>query len=437
MVDGRPSVDVHECDLNRFDRSQLSPAYVRERSIRSFIEVYDIIHPLDPPSVRNLRVSPLYPRQVELGAVFGEANGWERPLWFEANAALPPGPAPERDAWSARHWSPIAAAEARATREGVALYDMTPLTRFEVVGPVAFLQELTSNNVDKPVGTVVYTMLLDAAGGIRSDVTVARLAENRFQVGVNGPLDLDWLLRHAPAGVTVRDVTGGTCGIGVWGPRARDLVAPHTDIDVSHRAFGYFKARQGYLGAVPVTMLRVSYVGELGWEVYTGADQGLKLWDTLWSAGADLGVVAGGRSAFNSLRLEKGYRLWGTDMTTEDDPYQSGVGFAVRMDNGDFLGRDALRKLDAPTRLLTCLVLDDVGCVPMGKEPVYAGGTAVGFVTSAAYGHTIGAPIAYAWLPADRSVPGTAVEIGYFDRRLPARVAAEPLFDPKHERIRR
>jgi glycine cleavage system aminomethyltransferase T len=184
-------------------------------------------------------------------------------------------------------------------------------------------------------------------------------------------------------------------------------------------------------------MLRLSYVGELGWEVYTTAELGLKLWDTLWAAGAGLGVIAGGRAAFNSLRLEKGYRLWGTDMTAEDDPYQAGLGFAVRTDAGDFLGRDALAGKLSPSRMLSCLVLDDAGCVPMGKEPVFAGGRAVGYVTSAAFGHTIGAPIAYAWLPAELSVPGTGVEIGYFDRRLTATVATEPLFDPKHERIRR
>ena len=314
---------------------------------------------------------------------------------------------------------------------------MTPLTRLEIVGPVSFLQGLTTNNVDKPVGSVVYTLLLDAAGGIRSDVTVARLAENRFQVGVNGPLDLDWFLRLAPAGVTVRDVTGGTCGLGVWGPLARDLVAPLADIDVSHGAFGYFKARQAHLGPVPVIMLRLSYVGELGWEVYTTAELGPKLWDTLWEAGAEHGIIAGGRAAFNSLRLEKGYRLYGTDMTTEDDPYQAGLGFAVRTDAGDFLGKEAIADRLTPDRVLTCLVLDETGHVPLGKEPVYAAGRPVGYVTSAAYGHTIGAPIAYAWLPAELAAPGTALEVGYFDQRLPATAAAEPLFDPKHERIRR
>jgi glycine cleavage system aminomethyltransferase T/glycine/D-amino acid oxidase-like deaminating enzyme len=436
LVDGRPGLDLHECDLNRFDVAQLSPHYVRERSIRSFVEVYDIIHPLDPPSIRDVRVSPFHARHVELGAVFGEAAGWERPLWFEANAALPRTEV-ARDEWSARHWSPIAAGEARATREGVALYDMTPLTRLEVTGPVSFLQALTSSDVDRPVGTVVYTLLLDAAGGVRSDVTVARLAEDRFQVGVNGPLDLDWLLRHRPAGVTVRDVTGGTCGLGVWGPRARDLIAPLADIDVSHSSFGYFKARRAHLGAVPVTMLRLSYVGELGWEVYTTAELGLKLWDTLWEAGRAHGITAGGRAAFNSLRLEKGYRAWGVDMTAEDDPYSAGLGFAVRPDAGEFIGRGALPALARPTRILACLVLDDEGCVPMGREPVYAGGEPVGHVTSAAYGHTVGAPIAYAWLPADVAVPGSAVRVGYFDRLLNATVAAEPLFDPKHERIRR
>jgi len=436
LVDGRPGVDLHECDLNRFDVAQLSPAYVRERSMRSFVEVYDIIHPLDPPSVRDLRVSPFHTRQRELGAVFGEAAGWERPLWYEANAGLPRVAAP-RDDWSARHWSPIAAAEAQATRERVAMYDMTPLTRLEVTGPVSFLQGLSSNDLDRPVGTVVYTLLLDAAGGVRSDVTVARLATDRFQVGVNGPLDLDWLLRRKPADVVIRDITGATCCVGVWGPLARELVAPLADIDVSHGAFGYFKARRAHLGAVPVTMLRLSYVGELGWEVYTTAELGLRLWDTLWEAGAGLGVVAGGRAAFNSLRLEKGYRAWGTDMTAEDDPYEAGLGFAVRLDRGDFLGRAALLDRPAPARLLTCLVLDDEGCVPLGREPVYAQGKPAGFVTSAAYGHTVGAPIAYAWLPAEIAVPGTPVQVGYFDRLLSARVAEEPLFDPKHERIRR
>ena len=186
--------------------------------------------------------------------------------------------------------------------------------------------------------------MLDERGGIRSDLTIARLGRDRFQVGANGNLDLDWLSRHAPAdgSVTIRDTTAGTCCIGVWGPFARDLLAPLTDADLSGPAFGYFRARELFVRNVPVTALRLSYVGELGWELYTTADMGAKLWDTLWTAGQAYGVIAAGRSAFGSMRLEKGYRSWGIDMTTEDDPYQAGLAFAVRMDKGDFVGRAAL-----------------------------------------------------------------------------------------------
>lgn len=444
MTDGRPGIDIHECDLYRFEDAQRSPAYIADRGAQSFIEVYDVIHPLQPmEQPRPLRTSPFYPRQQELGAYFLEAGGWERPHWYEANAPLAEGlTLPERDAWSARYWSPIAAAEAKATREKAALYDMTPLRRLEVTGPgaLAFLQRMTSNNLAKKPGAVTYTLLLDETGGIRSDLTVARLAPDRFQVGANSASDLDWLLRHAPdEGVQVRDITSGTCCIGVWGPLARDLVQPLTRDDFSHQAFGYFKAKQTHLGHVPVTAMRLSYVGELGWELYTTADLGLRLWDTLWEAGREHGVIAAGRSAFNSLRLEKGYRSWGHDMTTEHDPYEAGVGFAVRPAKGDFLGRDALegRSEETAARKLTCLTLDDPDAIVLGKEPVHVDGVPAGYVTSAAYGYSLGRGIAYAWLPAAASVPGTPVHIEYFGQKLPATVAQEPLFDPQMARIRR
>ncbi|HET9173507.1 MAG TPA: FAD-dependent oxidoreductase [Actinospica sp.] len=440
LVDGQADVDVHECDINRFEDVQLAPSYVERRSSQNFIEVYDIIHPLQPAEQpRPLRVSPFYARQQELGAVFLEGGGWERPHWFEANADLPGVDAiPSRGAWASRYWSPIAGAEALATRERVAMYDMTPLKRLEISGPGAleFLQRATTNQLDKPVGAVTYTLLLDERGGIRSDLTVARLAADRFQVGANGPLDLDWFTRRAPENVQVRDITAGTCCIGLWGPLARDLVQPLTRADFSHRGFGYFKARQAYLGEVPVTALRVSYVGELGWELYTTADAGLRLWDTLWEAGQAHGVVAAGRGAFNSLRLEKGYRSWGLDMTAEHDPFEAGLGFAVRMDKGEFVGRDALGAKD-PKQRLTCLLMDDPEAVVLGKEPVYLDGSPVGYVTSAAYGYCVGASIAYAWLPASAAVPGTRLHVEYFGTRLPARVAEEPLFDASMSRIRR
>ncbi|GAA1225162.1 FAD-dependent oxidoreductase [Kitasatospora nipponensis] len=450
LVEGTPRTDLHECDLNRFEPVQLAPAYVQRRGCQNFVEVYDVIHPLQPmEEPRPLRVSPFHARQRELGGYFLEASGWERPHWYEANAELPElAGIPGRGAWASRYWSPIAGAEALATRRRVAMYDMTALKRLEVTGPgsLDFLQYLTTNQLDKPVGSVTYTLLLDESGGVRSDLTVARLGRGggfgeRWQIGANGNLDLDWLTRHLPGdgSVQVRDITAGTCCIGLWGPLARDLVQPLADADFSHRGFGYFKAKQAHLGHVPVTAMRLSYVGELGWELYTTADHGQKLWDTLWAAGQPLGIVAAGRSAFNSLRLEKGYRSWGTDLTAEHNPYEAGLGFAVRMDKGDFLGREALLGLseETVTRRLVCLLLDDPQAVVMGREPVFVDGAPAGYVTSAAYGYSIGASIAYAWLPRSAAEPGCRVEVEYFGERLSATVTAEPLFDPKMSRIRR
>ncbi|WP_169950416.1 FAD-dependent oxidoreductase [Microbispora sp. H11081] len=444
LVDGHcSSFDLHECDVNRFEPHQLAPDYVLARDCRNFVEVYDIIHPLQPmEEPRPLRLSPFHTRQRELDAFFLEAVGYERPQWYGANARLLEGrDIPTPGDWAARYWSPIVGAEAQATRESVALYDMTALKRLEVAGPgaLAFLQRLTTGQMDKSVGSVTYCLLLDTDGGIRSDVTVARLGRDVFQVGANGNLDLDWLHRHLPAdgSVMVRDITAGTCCLGVWGPRARDLVQPLTDADFSNQGFRYFRAKKAYIGTVPVTALRLSYVGELGWELYTTADLGAKLWDTLWEAGQRHGIIAGGRGAFASLRLEKGYRSFGTDMTFEHDPYEAGLGFAVKLDKGDFIGREALeRRKENTRRRLACLTVDDPAQVVMGKEPVYDGGSAVGYVTSAAFGYTIGKGIAYAWLPAELATPGRTLEIGYFDRRVTAVVAEEPLFDPAMERLR-
>lgn len=437
------SFDLHACDVNRFEPHQLAPSYVLARGCQNFAEVYDIKHPLQPMEApRPLRTTPYYERQQALGAFFLEASGWERAHWYEANAGLTAGRdiAPPDD-WAARYWSPVIAAEAQYTREAVALYDMSTLKRLEVSGPgaAAFLQEACTGNVDKAPGSVTYCLLLDVDGGIRSDITVARLGSDHFQVGVNGNLDLDWLTRRLPAdgSVTVRDITAGTCCLGLWGPKARDVLQPLTETDFSVTGLKYFRGTPAYIGNVPVTALRLSYVGELGWELYTTADMGRALWDTLWDAGRPHGLIAAGRGAFNSLRLEKGYRSFGTDMTFEHDPYEAGLGFAVKTGKPDFIGRDAvLRRRDSVRRRLCCLTLDEPGAVVMGGEPVYADGRCCGYVTSAAYGYTIGKGIAYAWLPAGLAGPGTAVRIGYFDARLPATVTPEPLFDPDMTRLR-
>ncbi|MFI2190257.1 FAD-dependent oxidoreductase [Streptomyces sioyaensis] len=444
LVDGYcSSFDLHECDVNRFEPHQLAPEYVLARDCQNFVEVYDILHPLQPSGdPRPIRTSPFHARQQELGAFFLEATGWERPQWYEANASLIDDRSiPIPNDWAAQYWSPIVGAEAQTTRETVAMYDMTALKRLEVGGPgaAAFLERLSTGKVAKSVGSVTYTLLLDHDGGIRSDVTVARLAHDLFQVGANGNLDLDWFTRHLPEDgtVQVRDITPGTCCIGLWGPLARKVLQPLTDADFTNDGLKYFRAKRAYIGSVPVTAMRLSYVGELGWELYTTADQGQKLWDTLWQAAKPLGGIVAGRGAFNSLRLEKGYRSFGTDMTYEHDPYEAGVGFAVKLDKGDFIGKAAMERRKADVRRkLTCLTIDDPQAVVMGKEPVYDGDRAVGYVTSAAYGYTIGKGIAYAWLPAELATPGSRLHIGYFDQRILAVVAEEPLFDPTMSRLR-
>ncbi|MBE1548699.1 glycine cleavage system aminomethyltransferase T/glycine/D-amino acid oxidase-like deaminating enzyme [Mycobacterium sp. OAS707] len=447
LVDGRSETDVHTCDVHRFEEVQLAPDYVNETSQQNFIEVYDILHPLQPRlSPRDLRVSPFHARQQELGAVFLESGGWERPHWFEANAALLQRlplewKPPDRDAWSAQFHSPIAAAEAWRTRTSVAMYDMTPLKRLEITGAGALplLQRLTTGKMDKSVGSVTYTLLLDDAGGIRSDLTVARLAESHFQVGANGNIDLDYFRRQASSddSVQVRDITGATCCIGLWGPRARDVVQALSRDDFSNENFKYFRTKPVRIGGIPVTAMRLSYVGELGWELYTSADYGLHLWDVVWAEGEKHEVIAAGRAAFNSLRIEKGYRSWGTDMTTEHNPYEAGLGFAVSVKKAGFVGHAALQGVSDATirRRLMTVVIDDGVSVVMGQEPVFLDGKPVGYVTSAAYGHTVGAPIAYAWLPASAKV-GTRIEIQYFDRLIAATVGAEPLVDPDMTRIR-
>ncbi|MFC9440031.1 FAD-dependent oxidoreductase [Nocardia sp. NPDC057030] len=447
IIDGAPGTDVHECDLYRFEDVARSEEFILRTSSQAFVEVYDIIHPHQYRTApRGLRTSPFYARQQEMGAFFFEGGGWERPAWYAANAELAQRlrdegmPFPERDEWSSSFWSPISIAEARWTRERVAMFDMTPLTRYEVCGPGAldFLQRLTTNNLDKSVGSVTYALVLDETGGIRSDVTVARLEPHRFQVGVNGPMDFDWFTRHLPAdgSVTLRDITGGTCCLGVWGPSARDLVQPLCSDDLSNQSFKYFRALQTYLGAIPVTMMRVSYVGELGWEIYATAEYGNALWDLLWAAGQAHEVIAAGRIAFNSLRIEKGYRSWGTDMTAEHRPAAAGLDFAVRMSKPDFIGKAALEQADPPAKILRSVVFERPTAVVLGKEPVYVDGLLGGYVTSAGYSATIGRSIAYAWLPASVAV-GAAVEVEYLGARYLATVHAEPVVDPEMSRIRR
>ena len=447
LIEGAPSIDVHECDVNRFEAHHLAPAYIRDRGVQNFIEVYDVIHPLQPMKApRPLRTSPFYEHEQALGACFLEGSGWERPQWFEANAALVEryrDRIPDRGTWAARYWSPIAGAEALATREAVALYDMTSLKRIEVSGPGAleFLQRMTTNNLDRRVGSVVYTLLLQDDGGIRSDLTIARLDEDLFQVGANGQLDLDWLERHLPGdgSVRVRDVTAGTCCIGLWGPRARDVLAPLTGEDISNEGFGYFRARRLHLGHVPVTALRISYVGELGWELYIPNHRALMVWDILFEAGKEFNMEAGGYKVLDSLRLEKGYRYYTTDVTPLETPYEAGLGFCVHLDKGDFIGREVLieKKQQGFATKLCTLVLDGEAFTQIyGGEAVYHEGEVITRIRSGGYGYTLKKNILYAYLPVVLAKAGARVEVDLIEGRYPAQVTQTVLYDPKGEKLK-
>lgn len=440
VTSGDPGIDTHGLDFRRFDPAIVSHEWTVARAGEAYDEVYDIVHPrASTLQLRGLRTPPWHERQQALGAVFAEANGWERPLWFEANADLPRYGVAERPGWSGRFWSPIAAAEAHHTRQAAGLFDMSALLRLEVAGPgsTAWLRTMLSTDVDKSIGLVSYGLLLDETGGVLSDVTVARLGDERYHLGVNGPLDLAWLRERLPAGaaISLRDVASGSCGLGLWGPNARTILAGLTDADVSHEGFGFYKAREIRVAGVPVLAMRLSYVGELGWELYAPAESGARLWDALMTAGRPHGLIAAGRRAFESMRLEKGYRLWGTDVTREHGPEQAGLGFAVRENGRDFVGRTALGQRRDTTRL-TCLLLDDPDRVVLGHEPVHADGAVVGYVTSAEQGYTTSTSIAYAWLPESLSRVGTRVEIAWFDERLPATVTAEPVYDPEMKKLR-
>jgi glycine cleavage system aminomethyltransferase T/glycine/D-amino acid oxidase-like deaminating enzyme len=438
IVEGLPSLDVWEMDSRRFGRHYESREYTLARTTEVYSTYYDVKYPGHERSAgRPLRVSPTYARAQELGAVFGEKSGWERVNWFEPNAALGDESLRPRG-WAGRVWSPAIGAEHVACRTTAALFDETSFGKIEVVGEEAadFLERLSDNKVARDVGAITYTQMLNQRGGIECDFTVTRLADDRFRIVTGtafGRHDLAWIRLHAPDGVQVEDVTSRYACLGLWGPAARAILQPLTTEEL---AFPYMRARELAIGSVPCLALRVTYVGELGWELYCPVEYGLRLWDTISEGGREHGLVAGGYKAIDSLRLEKGYRVWGSDISPEDTPFEAGLGFAIKLEKGDFIGRDALLTADEPTRRLACLVLDDPRSVALGSEPVRVGGEIVGRVTSGGYGYTVERSIAYAYLPSSSAAPGTRVEVEIFGEWIQGTATEEPLFDPKGERIR-
>src|SRR5712691_950397 len=351
IVEGGPSLDVWEMDSRRFGRHYGSSEYTLARTVEIYSTYYDVKYPgHERAAGRPLRLSPVYGRLQELGAAFGEKSGWERANWFEPNVARGDESLRPRG-WAGRLWSPAIEAEHRACRETAALFDFTSFAKIEVRGRGAaeFLERLTDNRVARSFGALTYTQMLNEGGGIECDFTVTRLAEDRFRIVTGtafGQHDLYWIRDHIPedGSVQVEDITSSLACIGLWGPAARQILQPLTTKDISNNAFPYMTAQELAVGSVPCLALRVTYVGELGWELYCPSEFGLRLWDTIWDAGRDHGLSAGGYKAVDSLRLEKGYRVWGADIGPEVNPYEAGLGFTVKLDKGEFIGRDALLK---------------------------------------------------------------------------------------------
>jgi glycine cleavage system aminomethyltransferase T/glycine/D-amino acid oxidase-like deaminating enzyme len=439
-------VDTGGIHVNRFEPHAGTKEYFVDRGATQYRQVYSIVEPRwQPDDHRGLRRSPFYSHQEDLGAEFVQSGGWESAQWYDSNEDLVERYAeeiPEQDGWQAINRSPIEGAEHLHTREHVSMFDMTSFSSITVEGREAgeFLQRMCSNDVDIDVGQVRYSLLLNEGGTILADVTVVRLDDDEYMVttgGGNSPgIHGTWLKEHAPETVSVTIDEGGQSTIGLWGPKSRLLLQRVTDADVSNAGFPYFRAKQIYVGDVPVVALRVSYVGELGWELWAPAEYGAQLWETLWEAGQDLGVRPMGGGALESMRLEKGYRLWGTDIDTDANPFAAGLPFAVDMDT-EFVGREALaeaREAGIDDRIVP-LTLDDSTDIMLSGRPVLKDGEALGYVQAGDYGYSIGESIAYTYLPAEHAEHGTAVQIRCEGETYDATVREEPLFDAGREKI--
>ena len=446
ISDGEPSLDLWHMDVRRFGAHYGSPAYTHARIRETYETYYDIRYPNhEREAGRPLRVSTANGWHAEHGASFGEKSGWERVNWYESNAERGDESLRPRG-WAGMHWSPAIGAEHLATRESAALFDESSFAKMEISGPGAaeFVEGLCDNRVARGIGQITYTQMLNSRGGIECDFTVARLAEDRFSIVTGtafGRHDRSWITRHLPpdGSVQVHDVTSAYACFGIWGPRARDILQPLVPQDLGNDAFPYMTLQDLTVGHVPVRALRVTYVGELGWELYCPTEYGLGLWRALWEAGEPHGMVAGGYRAIDSMRVEKGYRVWGADITPDETPYEGSVGFCVKLDKeGGFKGREALveAKERGPEKRLVAILLEDPRSVALGNEPVRIDGEICGRVTTGGYGYTLERSIAYAYVPPDHAEPGTAVEVEIFGQWIAGETAAEPLFDPKMERIK-
>ena len=446
IVGGEPSMDLWDVDIRRFMPFQGNVAYLRERTTEVVGLLYAMHWPFrQPATARGVRRSAVHDRLAARGAVFGVVAGWERANWFATDGVEPR----YVYTYGRQNWFPCAGAEHRAVREAVGLFDQSSLAKFQLQGPDAraVLQRLCANDVDVAPGRIVYTQMLNARGGIECDLTVTRLAEDTYLVvtiAAAATHDADWIRRGIGAArVTLTDVTSAFTVLGVMGPRSRELLARVTGADLSPAAFPFGTAREIEIGYAMVRATRITYVGELGWELYVPAEFAVNVYEATVAAGEAFGLRHAGYHAMDSLRMEKGYRSWGHDIGGEDTPLEAGLGFAVAFKKEGFVGREVLlRQRDKPlARRLVMFTLADSEPLLLGDEPIYRDGVLVGRITSGAYGHTLGRSVGMGYVTHADGVDAGFVRAGRWEleiamERVPAAAHLEPPYDPTSARVR-
>jgi glycine cleavage system aminomethyltransferase T/glycine/D-amino acid oxidase-like deaminating enzyme len=467
MTDGLPEIDLGHSDVARFYPHQRTRAHIRARTSEAFNKTYGIIHPGEQwESDRNKRLAPMYDREVALGAVFVEAVGWERPMWYESNRPLleeyGDKVMPREHEWDSRWWSPIINAEHLAMRDRAGIVDLSAFAIFDIVGPGALdaVQSTVVAQSDVPLGRVIYTPVLDERGGFRSDLTVMRLAHDRFRVvtgGAHGMVDKKWFADRLPKDGTASavDLTSAYTTIGLWGPRARDILSSITRDDVSNEAFGFGTCKEIEIDSISALASRISYVGELGWELYVPIEQGLRLWDLLHEAGKEHGAVPVGIGVYGTTgRLEKGYRAYGFELDSERTIIEGGMA-RPKVKAAAFVGKEAyLKQRDSDPKAVMCTLTVDnhtsasgIKRYMLGGEPILTrdGGEILDehghrpYVTTAGSAPSLGKHVLLAYLPPAQAVLGTQLSVSYMEELYPVTVASvdsTPLFDPTNERVR-
>ncbi len=440
IVNGRPSLDLWPLDIRRFSFHHATKSFIYPRAVEIYGKYYALPYPRsEHQTSRGIRRSPLYDLLRAKGAAFGSRGGWERPNWF-----APPGVAPEdRPSFDRPNWFEHVAVEHRAVRERVALIDQTSFSKIEVIGPraLAALQRLAAADLDKPVGRVVYTQLCNERGGIECDLTISRIGENEFYIVTGsafGTRDLHWITSHLPpdGSAIVRDATSSRAVLNLCGPLARHVLQGVVEEDVSNAALPFACCRPITIGAAPVLAVRIGFVGELGWELHIPTEYAAHAYEVIWRAGVPFGIADVGYRAIDTLRMEKGYLYWSSDITPDDTPYEAGLGSRVSLTKGDFIGREALmaaRKAGPARRLCTFVLERFAGAI--GGETILRNGRILGVTSSANFGHSIGRPIAFGYIPVEE-MQHTDFTIEVFGEAVPATRHDGPLYDPRNERLK-